>query len=194
MPTIQPQSPKAQREMLRNGSRGMVLAEKGQISRAAPAVQAELKRQQREFRKQTIFRGFCMAGGGLILLVATMFFFDHTAQASKQALTGGNKAAAVGQPALVYVETPQTLDPRDTLEYATTPQEFLNNAKVNGVRLGGRSTKAIINGAVYRVGDVVAPEMGLVFVGHDPDGEYLLFRDAERRTVFLRVYQEGEAS
>jgi len=194
MPTIQPQSPQMQRAMLKQGSRGMVY-QGGSISKASPEIQAAMRQERDNARKRLIMQAFCLLGAGAIVFATVIYFFDHTAHASKQALTGAEKPVSSEAPALVYVETPETaVDPRHSANFASTPQEFVDRAKVNGVRLDGRKTKAIINGDMYRVGDVVAPEIGLVFVGHDPDGEYLLFRDAKKRTVFLRVHSPLEAS
>ncbi|GHB98425.1 hypothetical protein [Cerasicoccus arenae] len=194
MAIIQPQSPKAQRELLQRGSQGMLYGERGAISRAAPVVQEALRLEIQAQKKRMMLRGFYLFATALVVFSITIFFLSKTSDVGKQVITGAKAPVKTDQPTLMFVEAPKTEDPRKTLDYASTPQEFVNRATVNGVRLGGRGTRAIINGALYHVGDVVAPEMGLVFVGHDPDGEYLLFRDASSRTIFLRVYKESEAS
>ncbi|WP_309381658.1 hypothetical protein [Cerasicoccus frondis] len=193
MPIIQPQSPKAQREMLRRGSKGMVYADRGNISRAAPAVQEMMRQERREMRKRMVAKGITVAAVLVVVISIAGFFLNKTAEASWDVMTGAKTPVATSQqPTLMMVEAPESEDPRVTdIDFAGTSEEFLDRAKVNGVRFGGKRTRAIINGSIYHVGDVVAPEIGLVFVGHDPDGEYLLFRDSDSRTVFLKVKNEA---
>lgn len=195
MAIIQPQSPHAQRALLNRGSKGMVYGQRGAISRAAPQVQEAMRLEQREMRKRMVYRGVCATAALLIVVVIAGYFLNKTAEASWDVVTGAKTpAASSNQPALIAVENIVAEDPRrNDIEFAGNHQQFLDRAQVNGVRFGGKHTRAIINGNMYYVGDVVAPDLGLVFVGHDPDGEYLLFRDASNRTVFLNV-KNNEAS
>ncbi|GHC10180.1 hypothetical protein [Cerasicoccus arenae] len=71
-----------------------------------------------------------------------------------------------------------------------TPADFVKAMDVQSVRLASGQSRASINGKVYRVGDVVDEYHGLVFVGHDPDGEFLLFRDPEQQVHFYSLYKE----
>lgn len=163
--------------------------EKGSISRAAPVVQEALRQQR---RKQKQINASLFAVGGLFLVGGACFILNHTAAASMESPTVATAAQPVSgeQSALVYVETPVAENPMETLEYVNSHETFKEIAEVNSVRFSGKSTKAIINGELFRIGDVVAPTMGLRFVGYDPDGEYLLFRDVGGATVFLPVRQK----
>lgn len=171
----------------------------GSISRAAPAIQEALRLERQAKRKRRVLAVIGLLTTGMASFMAALYLFDQSALASEQT-TLSEPPTLVAEPlpsasALVHMETPDTAtDPRKTLEVAKTPQEFINRAKINGVRLSGSRTRAIINGTLYHVGDIVAPEMGLILIGHDPDGEYLLFRDGQKRTVFLRVHTPFESS
>jgi len=59
-----------------------------------------------------------------------------------------------------------------------TPEAYLDRISISGVRLAQEQTSLVIDGYIYRVGDVVNESVGIRFVGHDPDGEYLIFEDA----------------
>ncbi|WP_309398184.1 hypothetical protein [Cerasicoccus maritimus] len=189
MAIIQPQSSKVQREMLQRGSKGMVYEGQGSISRAAPSVQYALRQQQSEEKKRAFLKTLCIIAGSIVVAGVAIYVLSKTAEESWDAVTSaGASEAGSSQPALMALEAAQAADPRRTdIEFADTAQEFLDRATVNGVRFGGKQTRAIINGSIYHVGDTVAEDIGLVFVGHDPDGEYLLFQDSDKQTVFLKV-------
>lgn len=188
MATIQPQSTQAQRDMLQRGSRGMVYEEQGSISRAAPAVQEAMRQQRKEAKELALLKTLCVVAAFFLVVGIAAYFITKTAEASWDAVTGVNVSGTGDQPALMTVETAKAADPRKTdIDFADNAQEFVDRATVNGVRFSGKRTRAIINGTIYHVGDVVASDIGLVFVGHDPDGEYLLFQDGDKRTVFLKV-------
>lgn len=71
-----------------------------------------------------------------------------------------------------------------------TPGQFVKTLDINSVRLAADQSRASINGVIYKVGDVIDAHHGLVFAGHDPDGEYLLFRDADNRVHLFSLFQE----
>ncbi len=202
MPIIQPQNPKAQRKLQRQTARPTRGRHTGSISRAAPVMQEAIRRDRIKRRNRRV----AMVAGALATIIVTFAIainvFDNANTAHLPTLQAKAAVAAIKAPVsnkpvapLVEMETPYVAeDPRLSLDMATTPQEFVDRAKVNGVRLNGKRSRAVINGHIYYVGDVVAPEMGLQFIGHDPDGEYLLFRDQRKRTLFIRIHERGEAS
>lgn len=175
-------------------TRADLFKERGHISRAAPAVQEQLKKQRKEERKRLWLNGSMITVAAIGIGAVAIFFLNKTAEASMNVVTlASHDEAAAEKPAMVFVEKPITENPMESLAYARNAEEFKRFATVNSVRAAGTRTKAVINGEVFRIGDVIAPQMGLVFVGVDPDGQYLLFRDAQKRTVFLQV-KKPEAS
>ncbi len=70
-----------------------------------------------------------------------------------------------------------------------TPKDFIDAMDITMVRLAGDQTRANINGELYRVGQMIDEHHGIVFVGSDPDGEFLLFRDDENQTHFYPLYK-----
>ncbi len=189
MATIQPQSSKAQREMLQRGSKGMLYEDQGAVSRRAPTVQNAIRQQQSEEKKRALLKMLSIGAGFFLVIGVAIYFLSRTAEESWDAVTrAGDSEVSNSQPALMAIETAKAADPRRSdIYFADSAQEFLDRATVNGVRFGGKQTRAIINGNIYQVGDTVSADIGLVFVGHDPDGEYLLFQDADKRTIFLKV-------
>ncbi|MGE9297149.1 MAG: hypothetical protein ACQKBV_12765 [Puniceicoccales bacterium] len=100
-------------------------------------------------------------------------------------------AQKVTAPVPVDAETVALLNPIPSdlpeLGLSESPEEFLNRVSFSGIRLAAAESRIMIDGYIYKVGDVINESLGLVFVGHDPDGEYLLFNDAEGRTHFMLV-------
>jgi len=71
-----------------------------------------------------------------------------------------------------------------------TPGEFIKSLDITSVRLASDQSRASINGQIFRVGDIINEQHGLVFAGHDPDGEYLLFKDSVQRVHLYSLFQE----
>ncbi|MFA6289037.1 MAG: hypothetical protein WC661_16770 [Opitutaceae bacterium] len=64
--------------------------------------------------------------------------------------------------------------------------QFAEALKVSGV-LQGASAKAMLNGRLFRAGAVIAPELGVIFVGVDEPNKRLILRDktgAELRLAY----------
>ena len=53
---------------------------------------------------------------------------------------------------------------------------WVSEARISGVREGD-SPRAFINGILVRKGDMIEPQLGIVFDGVDPVRNLLIFRD-----------------
>lgn len=195
MTAVHRQFPNHQQHAFQQGARSAAVRG-GSISKAAPVMQAAIRRERLAKRRRRIFTVIGILALCSACLAAAKHFYDQQTASTQAAQTQVSAPPPpqpiASAPAKVRVEKPAPIEtPTELVKVAKTPQEFVNRAQVNGVRLSGRQSRAIINGSLYNVGDVVAPELGLVFVGHDPDGEYLLFRDPSKRTVFLRVHKRS---
>lgn len=93
------------------------------------------------------------------------------AQAAAPRPTGGASAYAGGGPVKVLAsDDPKA--PQASSEF----MEFATTLKVKGV-LQGNPAKAMLNGRLVRVGDVISPELGVTLAGVDSVKKFLLFRD-----------------
>lgn len=61
-------------------------------------------------------------------------------------------------------------------------RSFVGNAKISGV-FQGSPVKVIINGSLYRAGDLISPGLGIRFVGINVSAKTILFRDDSGATV-----------
>jgi hypothetical protein len=97
-------------------------------------------------------------------------------------------AVPTSPPAAVYAEVPAISlhPPTPAPPVAATPsaqahndlvQGLVDGLKVSGVRAAGAESKALIDGHVYRINDVLDRATGLKLVGVDPD--HVTFVDAE---------------
>jgi hypothetical protein len=76
--------------------------------------------------------------------------------------------------------------PMEAAAEATAPfRSFVANAKVSGV-FQGKPSRAVINGRLVRVGEVVDATLGITFEGVDSQGRNLVFKDRSRATVLRR--------
>ncbi len=73
------------------------------------------------------------------------------------------------------------------ISYEETAKDFVDTLNVSTVRVAGNQTRANLNGKLYKVGDVIENSEGIIFIGADPDGEYLLFRAANGETLFRPI-------
>lgn len=119
--------------------------------------------------------GLALAVGAILAICGAAYFVmtsDH-APTREEKLAVSNRLAANAAEATVV----------------ETPADYLSVIDVTSVRLAGDQTRAVIDGKVYKVGDVINEHHGLKLVGHDPDGEYLLFRDNQEQTHLLSLYK-----
>lgn len=123
-----------------------------------------------------------------VAIVSVMLALPHLVAQDTHSALASDAPSDVAAMALV---APESIAPLDRPEHAETARAFLDRSTVSSARLAARDSRAIINGQLYRVGEVVNESLGLVFAGHDPDGEFLLFRDQGGQTYFLRLFQEG---
>jgi hypothetical protein len=70
-------------------------------------------------------------------------------------------------------------------EAAPAFKAFVANAKVSGVFQGSPS-RAVINGRLTRLGEVVDPGLGIVFESVDSERRHLVFKDRSGATVSRR--------
>lgn len=59
---------------------------------------------------------------------------------------------------------------------------FIENLHVNGV-FQGENPRVLIGNSTYYVGDVINSDLGVVFIGIDPDRELALFKDSTGVTL-----------
>jgi hypothetical protein len=59
---------------------------------------------------------------------------------------------------------------------------FIENIHVNGV-FQGAHPRVLIGNSTFYVGDVVNADLGIVFIGIDPDRELALFKDSTGVTL-----------
>jgi uncharacterized membrane protein len=59
---------------------------------------------------------------------------------------------------------------------------FVENLNVSGV-LQGDQPRVLIGHTTYYVGDVINSDLGVVFIGIDPDRELVLFKDSTGVTL-----------
>jgi hypothetical protein len=64
-------------------------------------------------------------------------------------------------------------------------RSFVANAKVSGI-FQGNPSRAVINGRLIRMGEVVDPTLGIIFEGIDSQGRHLVFKDRSGATVSRR--------
>lgn len=75
----------------------------------------------------------------------------------------------------------KTAEPR-ALEPSAAFQLWVSEARVSGVRRAAEA-RAFINGRLFRQGDTVDHQLGIVFAGLDPNQNVLLFRDASGSVI-----------
>ena len=83
---------------------------------------------------------------------------------------------AASAPQTLHIDLP----PAD----AASPEfkAFIENLHVNGV-FQGEHPRVLIGNNTYYVGDVINSDLGVVFVGIDPDRELALFKDSTGVTL-----------
>ena len=62
---------------------------------------------------------------------------------------------------------------------------WVENLKISGVRAGA-APKVFIGGTAYAPGDLVNPQLGISFVGYNPETRMIHFKDASGATVERR--------
>ncbi|WP_309398183.1 hypothetical protein [Cerasicoccus maritimus] len=157
--------------------------ERGSISRAAPVIQEAVRIERRKHKTRKI--AFTVSGV-LLALGASVFIFGKRTNTSAL-VTPIAPVIAPEQHVQIKAESETNL--LGTLATVSDLRTFAQVATVNSVRLSGSSTKATINGKLFRMGEVVAPSLGLKLVGYDSAGKYLVFRDAAGRQVVLPISQ-----
>lgn len=133
--------------------------------------------------------GLLICGGAVALAFTAV---QHLSGA--QAALSSDESGAI--PLLAAVGSGKTAPVAETVveeDFSAVIQAYLDDATVSSVRMGADDCRAIINGRLLHVGDYVDPQLGLEFVGHDPDGEFLLFRDGQGQTYFLNLFRSGRS-
>jgi hypothetical protein len=64
-------------------------------------------------------------------------------------------------------------------------RSWVENLHVSGVRAGA-SPRVFIGGTAYAAGDLVNPQLGIIFEGYDSEKRLLIFRDKSGATVERR--------
>lgn len=100
---------------------------------------------------------------------------NHPAPATEPAVT--ETPPAVAEPPL-----PEVLRIEPTQEF----RDFVASLKVNGV-FQGEPARALLNGKMYGVGQLVEPSLGITFVGVETDTKDLVFEDI-RGAIVKRHY------
>ncbi|WP_309387673.1 hypothetical protein [Cerasicoccus frondis] len=142
-------------------------------SQHTPRVSPPAPAPKPQSRSNPILLGICIAVGSIITVSGAAYWVmsqDYKPSLQERQMVSANLAEA-------------------HLAAQETAQDFVNSLQVSTVRLAGDQTRASLNGTLYRVGDLVDEHHGLVFVGADPDGEFLLFRDSEQQTHFYPLYK-----
>jgi len=85
------------------------------------------------------------------------------------------------------ITVPETVTPRVTAPGKLEPRAitYIESIRVAGIRASGSDRKVLMNDRVYRLGDLVEPEMGLTLVGIAPNA--LTFQD-ERGGKYTRNF------
>jgi hypothetical protein len=117
-------------------------------------------------------------------------------QAKEQAAVPAKEILEEPKPAEPAVPTPAPAEPRPAEE--SKPVEpppppppsvafrgWVENLKIGGVR-GGANPRIFIGGSSYQPGDLVNPQMGIIFVGYNDATRILTFRDKSGAKVERR--------
>ncbi|MFM1850728.1 MAG: hypothetical protein RIS54_412 [Verrucomicrobiota bacterium] len=89
---------------------------------------------------------------------------------------GAVKVAALSQSQISKGITATTTTMLATVEASPAFQSFVAEMRINGV-FQGSPARALINGRTYSEGEVVDPNLGIVFAGVEPDDKQIVFRD-----------------
>ncbi|MEO0794463.1 MAG: hypothetical protein AAFX93_04855 [Verrucomicrobiota bacterium] len=99
--------------------------------------------------------------------------------------------ASIAPDAAIFAEEPtlkifatENLPDLNTRE---SPEELLTRITISSIRLAGEQSRIVVDGTIHTVGDIINEEVGLIFVGHDPDAEYLLFKDTQENVLFFSL-------
>ncbi|MFZ9682375.1 MAG: hypothetical protein ACO3DQ_04125 [Cephaloticoccus sp.] len=90
--------------------------------------------------------------------------------------TGAVNVAALSQSQISKGITATTTTMLATVEASPAFQSFVAEMRINGV-FQGSPARALINGRTYSEGEVVDPNLGIVFAGVEPDDKQIVFRD-----------------
>ena len=101
--------------------------------------------------------------------------------------------APAPKPVEVVAEKPVDTTPAVVVPVAPPPpppptaafKQWVENAKIMGVRAGA-TTRVFIGGTAYAIGDLVNPQLGILFEGYNAETRMLLFKDKSGATVERR--------
>jgi hypothetical protein len=97
-------------------------------------------------------------------------------------------SSAAPQPASpppAVAAAPVVTAPEPTVPPSDAFRQFVVNMRVNGV-FQGESARAMLNGKMYHLGDVVDAKLSILFFKIDVDHNQLIFRDADGATMTRR--------
>ncbi|WP_269540246.1 hypothetical protein [Cerasicoccus fimbriatus] len=141
-------------------------------STSRPTAHKPIPPQHAQPRSNPVTLGLIVAVAAVVVISAAAFWVmtrEHKPSLRERQMVAANLA---NSPVISYEET---------------AKDFVDTLNVSTVRVAGNQTRANLNGKLYKVGDVIENSEGIIFIGADPDGEYLLFRAANGETLFRPI-------